>query len=85
MTATIRWEFALGKNGLPEVYSGFFTGQVQRLLKDDSIAKDKWLRYIWNAQDRVSVIEGLGAWERNQMAATFIQIYKRRRKCKLGE
>ena len=62
MTATIRWEFTVGQNGLPTTYSGLLTGKVQRLLKDDGITKYQWLRSIWNTHDRVQITASLGCW-----------------------
>ena len=60
MTMVIRWGFAVGQNGLPATYSELFTGQVQRLLKDDGITKYQCLCSIWNItigiQDRKSVV-----------------------------
>ena len=49
ITAAIQWEFSVYQNGLPTSYSGFFTGQVRRLLKDDSITKSQCLSSVWNA------------------------------------
>ena len=73
----------VGKNGLSAEYSGLFTGKVQRLLKDDGINKYQFLNSVRNAWDRVKVTAGLGGWECNQIAATFIQIHKMRRIQKL--
>ena len=67
MTATIRWEFTVGQNGLPTTYSGLLTGKVQRLLKDDGITKSQWINSVWNTRYRVRTTEGAGGWERNKM------------------
>ena len=79
MTAVICWEFSVGQNGLPAAYPEFFTGQFQRLLKDDGITKSQWLISIWNAQYHIRITSGLGGWERNQMPVNFIQRHKKRR------
>ena len=60
MTAVIRWEFSVGQNRLPASYSGLFTGQVQRLLKDDDINKSQWLCYVCNTRYRVMIKADLG-------------------------
>ena len=85
MTAAIWWEFEVGQNELPAEYSGLFSGQVQRLLKDDDITKYQWLSSVCNTWDHIRIKSGLGGWERNQMAETFIQRHKMRRKRKLEE
>ena len=85
MTAVMRWGFAVGQNELPAAYSGLFTGQVQRLLKYDRITKAQWLISIWNTRDGVKISAGLGGWESNKMAATFIQSHKKRRKRNLED
>ena len=72
MTAAIRWEFSVGQNVLPVAYSGLFTGQVQRLLKDDSITKAQCILSVWNARDWVRIKSGLGDCENNKTTENFI-------------
>ena len=82
MTEAIRLEIEVGQNVLPAAYSGFFTGQVQRLLNDDGITKAQCISYVLNTRDWVRIKLDLGEWECNKMELEFIQINKRRRKRK---
>ena len=76
MTAVIQWEFSVVQNGLPVAYLVLLTGQIQRLLKDDSIAKSQWIRSVWNARGCVRITAGLGGWERNQIIqVTFKKVH----------
>ena len=85
MTAVIWWEFSLRQNILPASYLGLFTGQVQRILKDDVITKYQWPSSVWNAWYWVRITAGLGVFNSNQMVETFIQRHASRRKRKLRE
>ena len=85
MTAEIRWELAVFQNGLPEAYSGLFTGKLKCLLEDNGITKTQWIISVWNIRYQVMITAGLGDWERSQISETFIQRHHNRRKRKLEE
>ena len=67
-----------GRLGLEQV-SFLFIGQVKRILKYDGITKAQWIISVWNSRNRVRITAGLGSWDHNQMAGTFIQRHKKRR------
>ena len=80
MDKAIRREFAVGRDGLPLSFSGFFSGNVERVLKLDDISKSQWLNSIWLARDHIRKDQGLDAWPRELVAATFIQRAAQRNK-----
>ena len=85
MTSAIQWEVSVGQNILPAPYSSLLTGQVQRVLKYYRLTKTQFLSSVSYAWYQVRITEVLGGWESNQMAETFIQKHRRRRKLKLEE
>ena len=80
MDQAIRREFAVGRDGLPFSFSGFFSGTVERVLQLDDISKSQWLNSIWLARDHIRKDLGLDKWPRELVAATFIQRAAQRRK-----
>ena len=73
MDRTIRWEFAVGLNGLPPSYSGLFQGTVGRVLRKNDIAKTQWLNSVWLARDNIRMADNLDPWDRDPIASTFVQ------------
>ena len=78
----IQKEFRIGRNGLGEDFSRTFSGQVQRILQKDGVAKLQWLASVWHARDMKRTELGLGPWPRDATAANFIQKFHLRRKRK---
>ena len=84
MDRTIRWEFAVGLNGLPASFAGYFRGPVERILDEDAITKTQWLNSIWLARDFYRLQQGLDVWPRDEVASTFIQRNKIQKKRNRG-
>ena len=80
MDSAIRWEFAVGRNGLGPSYSGLFAGEFQRILNKDNVSKTQWLYSIWVARDKFRTDQGLELWPRETVAATFVQRARMRHK-----
>ena len=82
VSVAIHFEFLIGRDGLPENYSGLFRGSVQTLLKKDSTSKLLWLDSVWKARDRLRQEEGLDLWDKDPVASAFVQRDRLRRKRK---
>ena len=82
VTQVVHYEFMIGRNRLGPTYLGLFQGSVHNLLKKDNTSLLLWLESVWLARDRLRDEEGLDPWDRDPVAATFVQRSKLRRKRK---
>lgn len=80
---SIRWEFALGKDGLDSQYNRFFSGCLQSIVMKDDISKLHWLHSIWLGRDALRKAEGLEPMPRDPLASAFLYRSRLRKKRKV--
>jgi len=80
---TLRREFMIGNDGLDATYNGFFAGTMAALLRKDDVTKLQWLHSVWIARDAYREANGMEPWERDGLAATFLQRHRMRLKRKI--
>ena len=79
----LRYEYAVGQDGLPQVYGGLFRIPIAHLLRKTLPSKLQWLDSVWSARDTIRRSLHLDPWPRDQLAAAFLVRSRLRRKRKV--
>ena len=80
----IKEEFIIGKDALPPEYNGLFRGQIQTILKKDTMEKKLWIHRLWMGQDRIHKEQGLDPWYKDMIVSQALHKYCMRKKRKRG-
>ena len=81
----LRYEYAVGRGGLPHMYSGLFSPSISRILEKTVASKLQWLDSVWSARDFLRQSQQLDPWPRDPLAAAFLVRCRLRRKRKVCE
>ena len=76
----IRYEYAVGQNDLPQLYSGLFRQNISSILAKTVTSKLQWLDSVWSARDFLRQSQHLDPWPRDPLASSFLVRCRLRRK-----
>ena len=80
--AAIRFEFAIGRNGLSNQHEALFSGSATNVLQKNVDAKMLWLASVWFGRDSERRSDGLDPWHKDPLASNFLTRDKIRKKRK---
>ena len=80
--AAIRFEFAIGRNGLSIQHEALFSGSATNVLQKNIDARKSWLASVWLGRDSERRRAGLDPWHKDPLASNFLTRDKIRKKRK---